>query len=135
MSLRAAARVALLGLIAATTAHGEGPVAPLDPLPEYRDEKSRENDGPLSDFRFISFFTRASLTNMVGDPAGLKGVSLGPIGVSDGSATVVGAGTGFYVEQRWIPVIEYAPFFVDGLAAVRAQFEIDFRWGLAANTT
>jgi hypothetical protein len=136
MSLRAAARVALLGMIATTAARAEGPIAPVDPLPDYRDARSRENDGPLSDFRFVSyFFARASLTNMVGDPSGLKGVSLGPIGASDGSATQVGPGGGFYVEQRWIPVIEYTPFFFDGLASVRAQFEIDFRWGLAANTT
>ena len=136
MSPRATACVGLVGFFAATAVRAEGPVLPLDPLPEYRDERSREHDGPLADFRFISyFFTRATVTNMVGDPAGLKGVSLGPIGASDGSSTAVEAGTGFYVEQRWIPVIEYAPFFVDGLAAVRAQFEIDFRWGLAANTT
>jgi hypothetical protein len=136
MPKRTHACLTVLVVLAAAVAQAEGPVAPVDPLPDWRDDRARDNDGPLSDFRFISyFFTRASVTNMVGDPAGLKGVSLGPLGVSDGSSTVVGPGTGFYVEQRWIPVIEYTPFFFDGLATVRAQFEIDFRWGLAANTT
>lgn len=127
-------RAALLGLLVAGLANAEGPVAPVDSLPDYRDEKSRENDGFLSDFRFISyFFTRASVTNMIGDPSGLKGVSLGPIGLPIGSSTLVGPTSTFYVDQRWIPVIEYTPFFFDGLATVRAQFEVDFMWGLAAN--
>jgi hypothetical protein len=135
MPVRAAVRLALLGAVAlASASHAEGPMAPIDPLNDYRDEKDRSHDGPLSDFRFISyFFMRASLTNMVGDPSGLKGVSLGPIGSPIGSATQVGANSVFYVDQRWIPVIEYTPFFFDGLATVRAQFEIDFMWGLSAN--
>jgi len=63
-------------------------------------------------------------------------VSLGPIGIGEnvGSATKVGDDTtAFYVEQRWIPVIAYSPNFSDGLATIRAQFEIDFMWGQAAN--
>jgi hypothetical protein len=135
MYLRTAARAALLWLVvAAPAARATGPMAPIDLLPEHREEKSRENDGPLSDFRLISyFFTRASVTNMIGDPAGLKGVSLGPIGLPIGSATLVSTSSAFFVDQRWIPVIEYTPFFFDGLASLRAQFEIDFMWGLAAN--
>src|SRR5262249_19033271 len=35
--------------------------------------------------------------------------------------------------QRWIPVLAYSPLFVDGLATFRAQMEVDFTWGLAAN--
>ncbi len=125
-------------LLAASVAAAEGPVAPLnlDPLPDYKDLKSRENDGPLSDFRLISyFFARTSLTNVIGNPSGLRGVSLGPYGLPNGSAVQIGAINNFYVDQRWIPVIEYTPFFFDGLASVRAQFEIDYMWGLAANTT
>ncbi|MEO1483789.1 MAG: hypothetical protein AAFU77_16900 [Myxococcota bacterium] len=38
-----------------------------------------------------------------------------------------------FVEQRWIPVVTYSPWFVDGYAAFNAQFEVDFQWGLAAN--
>jgi hypothetical protein len=129
-----ASALVLCGLCAALSARAEGPMLPLDPLAEHHEERGRENDGPLADFRFISyFFTRATFTNMQGDPAGLKGVSLGPIGAAAGSATLVGDRTSFYVDQRWIPVIEYTPFFFDGIASVRAQFEVDFMWGLSAN--
>ncbi len=118
----------------AVAARAEGPTAPFDPLPEWRDERSRENDGPLADFRLISyFFLRATVSNVIGDPSGLKGVSLGPIGSPIGSSALTGPNTTFFVDQRWIPVIEYTPFFFDGLATLRAQFEIDFMWGLAAN--
>ena len=81
-------------VVAASVASAEGPVAPLnlDPLPDYKDLKSRENDGPLSDFRLISyFFARSSLTNVIGNPSGLRGVSLGPYGLPNGSAVQVGA--------------------------------------------
>jgi hypothetical protein len=123
-----------LALLLPTLAKAEGPVGAVDPLPDYRDEKDRQADSVLSDFRFISyFFTRATATNMLGDPSGLKGVSLGPIGLPVGSTVSVGARSTFYVDQRWIPVIEYTPFFFDGIATVRSQFEIDFMWGLAAN--
>ena len=83
------------------------------------------------------FFTRLSLTNLLPDPSGLRGVSLGPIGVGAGvgSATRVDGAdsTNWIAEQRWIPVLSYAPHFVDGLAVFRAQFEVDFAWGQAAN--
>lgn len=121
-------------LLVSASALAQGPTAPLDPLPDWRDERSRENDGPLSDFRFISyFFARTTLSNVIGDPSGLKGVSLGPYGLPLGSAALTGTNTNFYVDQRWIPVVEYTPFFFDGLATLRAQVEIDFMWGLAAN--
>lgn len=105
--------------------------------PEWLEENNRASDASPSEFKLISyFFTRVSATNQLGDPSGLRGVSLGPIGIGEnvGSATKVGDDTtAFYVEQRWIPVIAYSPNFSDGLATVRAQFEIDFMWGQAAN--
>lgn len=118
----------------ASTALAAGPTAPFDPLPAWKDEHSRDDDGPLSDFRLISyFFTRATFSNVIGDPSGLKGVSLGPIGSPTGSSAITGPNATFFVDQRWIPVIEYTPFFFDGVATLRAQIEIDFMWGLAAN--
>jgi hypothetical protein len=102
---------------------------------EWEDEKDREKDAEPREFIFINyFFSRATFTNQVGDPSGLKGVSLGPIGSLTGSAVRVEDLAAYYVEQRWIPVIEYSPWFVDGLAAFRAQFEVDFLWGRAANS-
>jgi hypothetical protein len=102
---------------------------------EWHDAKNRDQDSPPREFVLINyFFTRGSLTNQVGDPSGLKGVSLGPIGGVTGSAVRVGDLAAYYVEQRWIPVIEYSPWFVDGLASFRAQFEVDFLWGRAANS-
>lgn len=117
-------------------ARAQGPVVPVDPLADWKNSKERDKDAPLSEFRLISyFFTRLSLTNELGDPSGLRGVSLGPLGLAGGSATRVGPNTETaYLEQRWIPVIEYSPYFVDELATFRAQFEIDFMYGLAANT-
>ena len=89
------------------------------------------------EFKLINyFFTRLTLTNQLADPSGLRGVSLGPLGIGEnvGSATRVGADTEtFYFEQRWIPVISFSPDFVDGLATFRAQFEIDTMWGQSAN--
>jgi hypothetical protein len=101
-------------------------------------EKNERSQDPLpSEFKLISyFFVRATATNQLADPAGLKGVSLGPIGVGEnvGSGTRVAPGTeAYYIEQRWIPVVSYTPNFADGLATFRAQFEIDFMWGQAAN--
>jgi hypothetical protein len=102
---------------------------------EWQDEKDREKDAEPREFVLINyFFSRLSLTNQVGDPSGLKGVSLGPMGNLAGSAVRVEDLTAYYVEQRWIPVIEYSPWFVDGLASFRAQFEVDFLWGRAANS-
>ena len=119
----------------AAVAHAQGPAVPVDPLDNWRNTSDRTNDGPLSDFRLINyFFTRFSVTNQLGDPVGLRGVSLGPIGNATGSAVQV-TPTSFnaFIEQRWIPVIEYTPWFADDLAAFRAQFEVDFTWGLGAN--
>ena len=134
---RLAPQVACWLVLTALTASAQGPMAPVDPLDDWRNRKEREQDAPLNEFRLISyFFTRASVTNMLGDPAGLRGVALGPIGEFAGSSVRVGPNTtSAFLEQRWIPVIEYSPFFVDDLATFRAQFEIDYLWGLAANTT
>ncbi|MCC7382840.1 MAG: hypothetical protein IT384_13470 [Deltaproteobacteria bacterium] len=105
--------------------------------PEWLERHGRDADPEPSDFKLISyFFVRGSVTNQLGDPAGLKGVSLGPIGIGEnvGSGTKVADGTEtIYVEQRWIPVLSYSPAFTDGLATLRAQFEIDFMWGQSAN--
>lgn len=133
--MRALRVVALLSLWAGVTL-AQGPAVPVDPLDNWRNTAERTNDGPLSDFRLINyFFTRFSATNQLGDPVGLRGVSLGPIGLNGGSA-VQTTPTSFnaYIEQRWIPVIEYTPWFADDLAAFRAQFEVDFTWGLGANS-
>ncbi|MFP2926127.1 hypothetical protein ACLESO_13080 [Pyxidicoccus sp. 3LG] len=102
---------------------------------EWYDEKNRDEDAKPREFTLINyFFTRLSLTNEVGDPAGLRGVALGPIGALAGSAVRAEPGrAAYFVEQRWIPVLEYSPHFVDGLASFRAQFEVDFLWGRSAN--
>lgn len=128
--------VGLAAVLLAVTAVAQGPIAPVDPLDDWRNRKEREKDAPLSEFRFISYyFLRGTMTNLAGDPAGLRGVALGPIGEFGGSSIRTGPNTlNGFLEQRWIPVIEYAPFFVDDLAVFRAQFEVDFMWGLAANT-
>lgn len=127
----------VVATLVATTAMAQGPMVPVDPLDDWRNRREREKDAPLSEFRFISYyFARGTLTNLAGDPAGLRGVALGPFGEIAGSSVRTGPNTtAGFLEQRWIPVIEYAPFFVDDLAAFRAQFEVDFMWGLAANTT
>lgn len=133
--MRATLRLSLLLSLWALVAHAAGPAVPVDPLDEWRNTNDRSNDGPLSDFRLINyFFSRFSATNLLGDPVGLRGVSLGPIGLGAGSS-VQATPTSFnaYFEQRWIPVIEYTPSFADDLAAFRAQFEVDFTWGLGAN--
>jgi hypothetical protein len=125
----------LLSVVASCVAFAQGAVVPVDPLDDWKNLADRDEDALLSDFRLISyFFTRLSVTNQLGDPAGLRGVALGPFGTGLGSNTRVTPGSeAFFIEQRWIPVIEYSPWFVDDLAAVRAQFEIDFMWGLGAN--
>ncbi|WP_223758952.1 hypothetical protein [Myxococcus sp. RHSTA-1-4] len=103
---------------------------------DWYEEKNRDEDAKPRELTLINyFFTRLSMTNEVGDPAGLRGVALGPIGSPTGSAVSVEPGrSAYFIEQRWIPVIEYSPFFVDGLASFRAQFEVDFLWGRSANT-
>lgn len=105
---------------------------------EWYDGSSRKRDGFFSELSLINyFFTRATATNQLPDPAGLRGVSLGPIGIgkSTGSATRVGDDTeGFLIEQRWIPVLTFSPFFTSNWASFRAAMEVDFTWGIAANT-
>ncbi len=125
-------------LLLSRTARADAPPAGPGPLfLEWQERALRENDPEPKEFSLINyFFTRGTVTNQLADPSGLRGVSLGPIGVGEGvgSATAVGADTtAYYIEQRWIPVIAYSPNFVDGLATFRAQFEIDFMWGQAAN--
>lgn len=97
---------------------------------------NRDADAEPREFTLINyFFSRITATNEIADPSGLKGVTLGPIGLNAGSAVRVESGRSTaYVEQRWIPVIEYSPFFVDGLASFRAQLEVDYLWGRSANT-
>ncbi len=53
---------------------------------KWYDEKNREKDAEPREFILINyFFSRLTFTNQVGDPSGLKGVSLGPIGNLGGS--------------------------------------------------
>ena len=127
--LLGAALLSVAGPASATPVHGLH-------YPEWQESNDRSADPTPSEFKLISyFFARGTVTNQLADPAGLKGVSLGPIGVGEnaGSATKVGAGNAYYIEQRWIPVLSYSPHFVDGLATFRAQFEVDFMWGQSAN--
>lgn len=134
-------RAALIGGAlagAALTGTAQANPTPVGPGPYFVDWTSRHQrsaEPDASEFKLINyFFTRATATNMVADPAGLRGVSLGPIGIGEaGSATSVKDDTALYIEQRWIPVISYSPNFVDGYATFRAQFEIDYTWGQAAN--
>ncbi|MFO0593273.1 MAG: hypothetical protein U0441_37370 [Polyangiaceae bacterium] len=122
-------------LLLASTARAEGPAANVDQYVLWRESHDRSGDAKPEQLTLINYmFFRATATNMLGDPSGLKGVSLGPIGQIGGSFTRVGDNAnGYYVEQRWIPVLQYSPSFVDGLASFRAQMEVDFTWGLAAN--
>lgn len=126
----------LLPALTPAPAHAQGPSVPGAAYGSWLDAEDRSAEEAPREFTLINyFFTRASVTNQVGDPAGLKGVSLGPIGQVVGSAVRVNGGReASYVEQRWIPVVEYTPWFVDGLAAFRAQFEVDYVWGRSANT-
>ncbi|HYO67110.1 MAG TPA: hypothetical protein VEU33_13635 [Archangium sp.] len=108
------------------------------PLPgayaEWHEAKNREEDPEPRELILINyFFTRVTATNQLADPSGLKGVALGPIGLPAGSAVRVDNRSAFFVEQRWIPVLEYSPHFMDGLASFRAQMEVDYLWGRSAN--
>jgi hypothetical protein len=128
---------ALAGLLA-STAHADAPPAGPGPLfVEWQDRHAHDAEPDPSEFKLVSyFFTRGTFTNQLADPSGLRGVSLGPIGIGEniGSATRTGdRSEAYYIEQRWIPVISYSPNFIDGLATFRAQFEVDFMWGQAAN--
>ncbi len=138
---RWAGSLALIALLAAPAF--AGPPSPPgvyvpggEHLPEHTDETAREGEPEAPELSLLNyFFTRATVTNMVADPAGLRGVSLGPIGLNAGSFVGVGDdSTAAYVEQRWIPVITYAPAFADNVATFRAQFEVDYTWGIASNT-
>jgi hypothetical protein len=80
------------------------------------------------------FLARGTVTNQLARSGGRGGVSLGPIASGAGSGVRTGPDTTtYYVEQRWIPALTYAPAFIDRLAAFRASFEVDFSWGFAAN--
>jgi hypothetical protein len=124
-----------LVLLTSTRAHAQGPAAPGLFFNEWLAEEDRSQQAEPSELNLINYFlTRLSVTSMLADPAGLRGVSLGPIGVSGGSSTGTGDDAAVFVEQRWIPVLSYAPNFVDGLAQFNAMLEIDFTWGLQANS-
>jgi hypothetical protein len=126
----------LCTLAAASPSAASGPPVPsLDYHTDWQEHSDRDADPKPDALQLLNyFFLRATVTNQIGDPSGLKGVSLGPLGAFAGSSTRTAPDTQtFYVEQRWIPVISYSPSFVDGLATFRAQFEVDFTWGLAAN--
>ncbi len=136
-ALPTAAALAVLATLAPLAAAAQTPTVPGLWYPDWYDASARPAEPLPPQLRLISyFFTRATFTNALGDPSGLRGVSLGPIGIPvAGSAVYTGrTGPAAWVEQRWIPVIEYAPHFVSGHAALRAQFEIDYVWGRAANT-
>lgn len=126
----AALSVAMTGVVWARS-----PVAvPGVNFNEWYETKSRRKDGLLSEFSLINyFFLRATAANSLPDPSGLRGVSLGPIGSPAGSSTRVGDGQNFLIEQRWIPVLSFSPFFTDGWATFRAMIEVDFTWGISAN--
>lgn len=141
---RRAGRVAALLVALASPALASPPAPPgIYPsavagahLAEWTDAHDRSAEPDPEAFTLLNyFFTRATVTNMVADPAGLRGVSLGPIGLNAGSFVGVDdERTAAYVEQRWIPVLSYSPAFTDGLATFRAQFEVDYTWGIASNT-
>lgn len=135
-ALRAGAVALALGLAGGSTpAEASGPSVPIAAYDAWKEANSREKDGEPREFVLINyFFTRLTVTNQVADPTGLRGVALGPIGALGGSAVGVNSERqAYYIEQRWIPIIEYSPYFVDGLASFRAQFEVDYLWGRAAN--
>ena len=121
-------------LLLAGPALAQTPTVPGLYHPDWIDAASRKDEAAPQELKLINyFFTRGTFTNAVGDPSGLKGVALGPLGSLTGSAVTTRPGPAAFVEQRWIPVIEYAPNFMDGRAAFRAQFEVDYLWGWAAN--
>ena len=104
-------------------------------LPAWLDETEREGEPEAQAFTLINyFFTRATATNMLANPLGLKGVSLGPLGLTAGSKVGVDdERIATYIEQRWIPVLSYSPPFADNFATFRAHFEIDYTWGFTSN--
>jgi hypothetical protein len=131
--MRAAA--CALVLLAPLTASAQNTPTPGTLYDHWAEAHGREREGPPPQFQWINYFiARGTVTNQIGDPTGLRGVSLGPIGSLAGSSVRAGSDVNYFFEQRWIPVFSFAPHFVDGLAAFRAQFEVDFVWGRAANT-
>jgi len=136
------AAVGLALLLASGAAWGR-PSIPGEHFNDWYETRDRDRDGIFTEFSLINyFFTRLSASNMLPDPAGLRGVSLGPIGTGLGSMTRVGPAPGvatpgtenFFAEQRWIPVLSVTPYFTSGWATFRAMMEVDFSWGIAANT-
>ncbi|MEZ4371792.1 MAG: hypothetical protein R3B07_13245 [Polyangiaceae bacterium] len=130
--------ISILGATGVATAAPTGPAPPGLSAEAWEQDSDRSAEPEHQELSLLNyFFVRGSFTNQLGDPSGLRGVSLGPLGPGEGvgSSTSVGSSTtNAYVEQRWIPVLSYSPAFADGLATFRAQFEVDYTWGLAANT-
>lgn len=132
--------ISLLGiflccLFAAPLARAQGPAVPGQFFNDWVAERDRSGQSDPQELRLINYFlTRLSVTNQLANPAGLRGVSLGPIGVMGGSNVSTVDRAVYYVEQRWIPVLNYAPHFVDGLAQFNAMMEVDFTWGIQSNT-
>ncbi|MEQ8982440.1 MAG: hypothetical protein RL846_31125, partial [Deltaproteobacteria bacterium] len=55
---------------------------------DWQERNDRSEDPNPSEFTLINyFFTRGTATNQLADPAGLRGVSLGPFGQAAGSET------------------------------------------------
>lgn len=126
-----------LALALVPTAALAQPAPPGHFFNEWQENEDRSEDPEPSELRFIGyFFTRFTGTNMVSDPVGLKGVSLGPVGLPNGSGVRVRPedGATAFVEQRLIPVLTYSPHFIDGLASLNLMFEVDFLWGFGANS-
>ncbi len=123
----------LLGLCG--PAFAQGPAAPGLYFNEWVAEHDRSGQAAPPELRLINYFlSRLTVTNQLASPVGLRGVSLGPIGSVGGSNVSTTDEGIYYVEQRWIPVLGFAPNFVDGLAQFNAMFEVDFTWGVQANT-
>ncbi|PIE18058.1 MAG: hypothetical protein CSA65_06390 [Proteobacteria bacterium] len=127
--------LASLLLLVSSSALARSPVSvPGVNFNDWYETRKRDRDGVFSEFSLINyFFVRGTAANALPDPAGLRGVSLGPFGAAGGSATRVADGQNFLIEQRWIPVISFSPFFTSGWATFRAMVEVDFTWGIAAN--
>jgi hypothetical protein len=123
-----------LVLLSPKASHARVPI-PGKHFNDWYETRNRDRDGWLHEFNLINyFFVRATASNVLPDPSGLRGVSLGPLGSLAGSSPRVGRGETYLIEQRWIPVLSFSPFFTSGWATFRAMFEVDFGWGFGANT-